>query len=71
MTILKDGKKELNSSDFASYSIRRQYKKMEEIIDHVKENEMPLSSYTLIQRYAILNKAQKLNLIDWANADER
>ena len=48
MTILKDGKKELNFSDSASYSIRRQYKKMEEIIDQVKEDEMPLSSSTLI-----------------------
>lgn len=41
---------------------------MEEIIDQVKEDEMPVSSYTLIHRYAILNKAQKLNLIDWADA---
>lgn len=65
---IKDGKKELNFSDFASYSIRRQYKKMEETIDQVKEDEMPLSSYTFIHRYAILSKAQKLNLIDWANA---
>ena len=41
---------------------------MEETIDQVKEDEMPLSSYTFIHRYAILSKAQKLNLIDWANA---
>lgn len=63
-----EGKKELNFSEFASYRIGRQFKKMEEIIEQVDENEMPLSSYTLIHRNASLSKDQKLSLNNWATA---
>jgi len=65
---IQEGKKEINFSEFASYGIRRQYKKMEEIIEEVKEDEMPLFSYTLIHRYAILTKDQKSSLTSWATA---
>ena len=63
-----EGKRELNFSGFASYSMRRKYKKMEEVIDQVDEGEMPLSSYTVIHRDAILSKEQKLALTTWATA---
>jgi Haem-binding domain len=63
-----EGKKEINFSEFASYRVRRQYKKMEEIVNQVKEDEMPLTSYTLIHRNAILSKDQKLSLANWANS---
>ena len=63
-----EGKKEVNFSEFASYRIGRKYKKFEEIIEQLDENEMPLPSYTRIHRNAILNKAQKLSLTDWATA---
>lgn len=65
---IQEGKKELNFSEFESYRVRRQYKKLEEIIDQVKDDEMPLSSYTLIHRNAILTKDQKLRIADWAVA---
>ena len=65
---VSEGKKELNFSEFASYSVRRQYKKMEEIIDELTEDKMPLGSYTLIHRNAELTKAQKDQLINWATA---
>jgi hypothetical protein len=61
-----EGKKEINFSEFASYRIGRKYKKLEEIIEQVEEGEMPLSSYTVIHRNAILNKEQKLSLTNWA-----
>jgi hypothetical protein len=63
-----EGKKEINFSEFATYRIGRQYRKMEEIIKQVKEDEMPLSSYTLIHRDAILTSDQKVILTNWANA---
>ena len=63
-----EGKRELNFSVFASYSMRRKYKKMEEVIDQVDDDEMPLSSYTLIHRNAILTKEQKSILTNWAGA---
>ena len=61
-----EGKREVNFSEFATYRIGRQYKKLDEIIKQVKEDEMPLSSYTLIHRNAILTTGQKLVISNWA-----
>jgi len=65
---IKDGKKDLNFNEFASYSIRRQYKKLEEINELVKENEMPLDSYLWIHKDAKLNEQQKLAIANWVTA---
>ncbi len=62
---IKEGKKELNFSEFASYRISRQYRKLEEINEEVKDNKMPLESYTLIHGDAKLNEEQKLSLANW------
>jgi hypothetical protein len=65
---IKDGKKELNFSEFASYNQRRQYRKMEEVIDEVKEGGMPLNSYTWIHKDARLTDDEKNKLIGWADS---
>jgi len=65
---IKDGKKDLNFNEFASYSIRRQYKKLEEINELVKEDEMPLDSYLWIHKDAKLNEQQKLAIANWVTA---
>ena len=63
---INEGKRELNFSIFASYPLRKQYKKFKEISKEVKEGDMPLTSYTLIHRDAILNDDQKLAIENWA-----
>jgi hypothetical protein len=63
---VRDGKEELNFDEFASYSLRRQFRKFEEIGDQVREEEMPLSSYTLIHRDAILSEDQREALLKWS-----
>ncbi len=65
---VKEGKKELNFSEFAGYSIRRKYKKLEEINKEVKEGEMPLESYTLIHTNAKLTDADKLAIANWTTS---
>src|SRR5439155_17176288 len=45
---IEEGKRELNLSEFGTYNIARQYKKLDDIAEQVKKGEMPLSSYTLI-----------------------
>jgi Haem-binding domain len=65
---IKDGKKELNFSEFASYRIGKQYRKLEEINKEVKENEMPLDSYLWIHKNAKLSDQQKLTLANWVTA---
>lgn len=65
---ITDGKKDLNFSEFKTYSIRRQYRKLEEINELVKENEMPLDSYLWIHKNAKLTDQQKLTLATWVTA---
>lgn len=63
---INDGKKEVNFSEFATYGIGRQFKKLEEIMEQVKKDEMPLSSYTLIHKNSILSPDKKLLITAWA-----
>jgi hypothetical protein len=65
---IMEGKKELNFSEFASYRIRRQYKKLEEINEQVKEDKMPLDEYLWIHKASKLSKEQKLILANWVTA---
>ncbi|HEY5462148.1 MAG TPA: heme-binding domain-containing protein [Hanamia sp.] len=63
---IKNGKKELNFSDFGSYSIRKQQSKLKAIADQIKDGEMPPCSYTIIHKNARLSKEQKALIVDWA-----
>ena len=65
---VKEGKKELNFSEFATYRIGRQYRKLEAINKQVKEGEMPLESYLWIHNNAKLSDAQKLILANWVTS---
>lgn len=65
---IEDGKKHLNFSEYGAYNLRRQYHKMEEVIDEVKEGEMPLSSYTIIHSNAKLTADEKAALTGWAQS---
>lgn len=64
---VNDGKKHLNFSEFLAYPPKRQLKKLEEVIETVKEGEMPLNSYTWIHKEAVLTEAEKLTLSSWAD----
>ena len=64
---IDDGKKELNFSEFTSYSPKKQHHKLEEVIEMVKEGEMPLNSYTWMHKNAILTDAEKLTVSEWAD----
>lgn len=63
---VKEAKKELNFNEFATYKIAKQYRKLEEIINQVEMDEMPIESYTLIHGGTKLNLAQKTMIINWA-----
>ena len=65
---VNEGKRHLNFSTFASRKIAIQNHKFEEVIEMVKEGEMPMASYTLIHRDAILSDAQRERLTSWAQA---
>lgn len=63
---IKDGKKDLNFSEFGAYSNRKQQSKLKSIVSQVKDDEMPLYSYTIIHKDARLSKEEKKLIIDWA-----
>ncbi|MBL7763755.1 MAG: heme-binding domain-containing protein [Chitinophagaceae bacterium] len=63
---VNEGKRELNFDEFTTYNLRRQYHKLEEVIEQVKEGEMPLNSYTWVHKNAILTSAEKDSIISWA-----
>ncbi|HVZ98359.1 MAG TPA: heme-binding domain-containing protein [Chitinophagaceae bacterium] len=65
---IREGKRHLDFSIFTSYTIARQYHLLQKINDEIKEGDMPLGSYTLIHRDAILNSGQKQAISDWVAA---
>lgn len=64
---IKEGKEELNFSEFGVYSKRRQKSKLKSILNQIKDDEMPLSSYTLIHRESRLTISDKKEVITWIN----
>jgi len=64
---IKEAKKELNFSEFGAYSNRKQKSKLRSIVSQIRDDKMPLSSYTLIHRDARLSDSQKSLLENWLN----
>ncbi|WP_445715833.1 heme-binding domain-containing protein [Flavobacterium sp.] len=62
---IEEGKAELNFSEWDNYSNRRKKSKLKSIVSQIKDNKMPLSSYTMIHKDALLDDSQKKEIIDW------
>jgi len=65
---IKDAKRALNFSIFTSYNAGKQYKEFDQINSEVKKGDMPISSYTLIHRNAVLTDSQRLAIYIWTKA---
>lgn len=65
---IEEGKRHLNFSTFTKAGIAVQNHKLEEIIELVSEGKMPLTSYTLIHRDAVLSDRDRDLLTGWARA---
>ncbi|MAK36344.1 MAG: hypothetical protein CMC15_09230 [Flavobacteriaceae bacterium] len=65
---IQEGKDELNFNEWAEYSDRRKNSKLRSIISQIEEDKMPLDSYTLIHRDAILSDEDKRMIIDYMTA---
>ena len=63
---IQNGKKQLNFSDFGSYSVRRQKNKLKSMASQITDGAMPLSSYSLMHKNARLTKEVKSLIINWA-----
>ncbi|HOZ68603.1 MAG TPA: heme-binding domain-containing protein [Chitinophagaceae bacterium] len=67
-THVLDGKKEINFDEFSNRAPRYQYRKMEEVIEMVKEREMPLKSYTWTHKDARLTSIEREKMTGWAQS---
>ena len=62
---IKEGKAELNFNEWDSLSNRRKNSKLKSIISQIKDDKMPLSSYTLIHRNSIFSGVEKQEIIEY------
>lgn len=60
-----EGKKELNFSEWDTYSDRRKNSKLNSIISQITDGEMPLFSYTLLHREAVYSESEKKLVIKY------
>lgn len=64
---IKNGRKKLNFSDFGSNNVRKQVSKLKEMINQIKDDEMPIASYKWIHKKANLTKEQTALIMNWMN----
>ena len=62
---VKEGKEELNFSEFGTYSKKKQYNKLRSIGESIKEGTMPLNSYRVMHAGARLTETEKNALLKW------
>jgi Haem-binding domain len=65
---VNEGKGELNFEEFGTYDQKKAKHKFEEIEEVIREEEMPLASYTLIHRDTRLTPEQSESIAVWAGA---
>jgi hypothetical protein len=58
-----EGRNELNFSDWTSYSAKKADHKLEESMEYIKKDEMPLPGYVLLHAEARLSMEQKELLV--------
>lgn len=64
---IEEGKEHFNIYEFQNYRPWKQYHKIEECLEEIKEGEMPLKSYAFIHSDAVLTELQKHELNLWAH----
>ena len=62
---IKNGKRNLNFSEWGSYSKRKKENKIKRIIKEIISSEMPLKSYILLHKNAYLDTNQRKSIVDW------
>lgn len=65
---VEEGREELNFSNWEALSNSKKAKKSEDIVEVLEKKEMPLISYTIIHRDAVLTSEESELLIKWAKA---
>lgn len=64
----REGREELNFSDWAELSKRKKIKFLNEIAEELEEKKMPLQIYTVIHKDAILSDEEILKITEWTKS---
>ena len=64
---IKEGKAELNFSQWNELSQRRKESKLRSIVKQIEQNKMPLNSYTILHKDSNLTSEDKKLIIDYLN----
>jgi len=64
----KEGREELNFSDWKNLSKKKKAKQLTHIIEEIEEGEMPFPPYLITHSDARLSAEQKQDLINWADS---
>ena len=67
---IDEGRREMNFSEWGTYSNEKKANKFEEICEMVGGGTMPLASYLWIHRDAVLTADQTKMLCDWAKEEQ-
>ena len=62
---IRKGKADLNFSEFGAYSNRKQQSKLQAIANSIKDETMPISSYTLLHKNTKLSTDDKAIILAW------
>ena len=65
---IKEGKSELNFSEFKNYDEKRANHKLEEIVEMVNDGLMPLDSYLWIHKQAKVTPQEAAAVSEWAKS---
>ncbi len=64
---VKQGKSELNFSEFGALPAKRAVRKLQQLVEEIENHDMPLKSYTVLHSDARLTEAQIKQISDWAD----
>jgi hypothetical protein len=65
---IREGKDELNFSEFKTYDEKKANHKLEELAEVVNEGSMPLQSYTWMHRDAKVTPEEAAALVNWVKS---
>lgn len=65
---VKEGKGNLNVDEYLTYTPKKQDHMMEEVVEMLEKDEMPLKSYRWTHTDARLTEQEKSKLIEWAKS---
>src|SRR4029079_1791023 len=67
---IRDGRREVNISDWNTYETRKKVRKLDEICQQVEDGEMPLPAYLWIHWDAAMQPGDAQKLCAWANVEK-